>query len=75
MDKTAFETRKNDDGTEFILCPVCRRAHMKHPLLKLDPDTWGKNVVLRCRYCKTDYRVNIEITPGGHLVTEAEKTA
>lgn len=40
----------------FLTCPTCRRN--RH-LLRVLPDTTAENLVVFCRDCKTEHRVEI----------------
>lgn len=63
-------TCKNRLGIEWVFCPVCKRQKV----MKLLPETWGRNVVAYCTQCKTENVINIDVTPDGHRVTLADQT-
>lgn len=40
----------------FLQCPTCRG---NKKLLKIEPDTTAINLVVFCRFCKTEHRIDI----------------
>lgn len=40
----------------FLQCPTCRG---NKKLLKIEPDTTATNLVVFCRFCKTEHRIDI----------------
>ena len=40
----------------YLVCPRCRRN--KH-LLKLSPETEARGLIVYCRDCKTEFKINI----------------
>lgn len=40
----------------YLLCPSCERQKV----LQLRPDTSAKNLIVYCRYCRTETVVDIE---------------
>ena len=40
----------------YLVCPKCRRN--KH-LLKLSPETEATGLIVYCRDCKTEFKINI----------------
>lgn len=40
----------------YLVCPTCRRNKR---LLKIEPNTVATDLVVFCRDCKTEHRVNI----------------
>lgn len=40
----------------FLQCPTCRG---NKKLLKIEPDTEARNLIVFCRFCKTEHRIDI----------------
>lgn len=40
----------------FLQCPTCRG---NKKLLKVEPDTVAENLIVFCRFCKTEHRIDI----------------
>ena len=41
----------------YLICPTCKRNKR---MLKIEPETRASGLVVFCRDCKTEHRVNIE---------------
>lgn len=44
----------------YVLCPACLQAGMRKRIHHLRPDERCVNTALFCRYCKTEYVVDID---------------
>lgn len=64
MGKNFVGCKKTAEGI-FIPCPICGHGR----LMKITPETCGKDLVLWCKRCKKELAFDVEIGRGENRVT------